>query len=162
MTFSPPPQPSRRRALSALALAAWAGLVAAGGLVLAMVLRMVGSGPAAGPRAPVPLGVPQGLSPGQVREKDGVALVRDAKGLLALDLTCPHLGCRPAWHAGQKRFLCPCHGSAFDLTGRRLVGPAARGLTPLKLEQDSSGQIWARPGQEASPGQRLPVKEEVS
>ena len=159
MTTPAPVQPQRRRLLSGLALAAWAGLVGAGGLVLAMILRLVGArqGPAA--RAPVALGSPQGLALGQVRSQEGVALVRDAQGLLALDLTCPHLGCRPAWQASQKRFVCPCHGSAFDLTGRRLSGPAPRGLATVLLETDAQGMLWARPDQPAPSDQRLPYKD---
>lgn len=51
------------------------------------------------------------------------------KDILVLVGICPHLGCSPSskFQAGpqpslpddwQGGFLCPCHGSTFDLAGR--------------------------------------------
>jgi menaquinol-cytochrome c reductase iron-sulfur subunit len=50
---------------------------------------------------------------------------------------CPHLGCGFQW-GDDGRFLCPCHNSVFDLSGRVLGGPAPRPLDtlPFKVEQD--------------------------
>ncbi len=44
---------------------------------------------------------------------------------------CPHQGCTVA-PAGDA-LACPCHGSRFDLTGKRTAGPAPRGLTPFPV-----------------------------
>jgi Rieske Fe-S protein len=52
---------------------------------------------------------------------------------------CPHLGCRYAWDTSAKRFICPCHGSQFDVQGTKLAGPAPRGLDPLPF-RDKAGQ----------------------
>lgn len=41
---------------------------------------------------------------------------------------CPHLGCRVERDADGKALTCPCHGSRFDLQGRRIAGPANRDL----------------------------------
>lgn len=59
---------------------------------------------------------------------------------------CPHLGCRYNWDAGAGRFICPCHGSQYNLDGAHLAGPAPRGLDPLPLrEQRGLAQImWIR------------------
>ncbi len=51
--------------------------------------------------------------------------------LHALAITCPHLGCSYGLDPGSKRFLCPCHGSVFDLEGQVLHGPAANPLSHL-------------------------------
>jgi Rieske Fe-S protein len=51
---------------------------------------------------------------------------------------CPHLGCRYAWSAEAKRFICPCHGSQFSIVGEHLAGPAPRGLDPLPF-RDANG-----------------------
>ncbi len=49
---------------------------------------------------------------------------------------CTHLGCGYRWDEEQKKFLCPCHGSVYDIDGRVLGGPAPRPLDrlPVKIE----------------------------
>ena len=42
---------------------------------------------------------------------------------------CTHLGCIPPGHQGQyDGWFCPCHGSAYDTSGRIRQGPAPRNL----------------------------------
>ncbi len=38
-------------------------------------------------------------------------------GFLALSIRCTHLGCSINWEDDKKRFICPCHASAFDING---------------------------------------------
>lgn len=55
--------------------------------------------------------------------------VKDPKWLVLLGV-CTHLGCVPLPGQGEfKGFLCPCHGSHYDTSGRIRKGPA-----PLNLE----------------------------
>jgi Rieske Fe-S protein len=54
--------------------------------------------------------------------------------MIAFDARCPHLGC-PVRGAG-KLFICPCHGSLFELDGSVKQGPATTGLTPLQATFD--------------------------
>jgi cytochrome b6-f complex iron-sulfur subunit len=62
------------------------------------------------------------------RQQDG--------GFIALSLRCTHLGCAVSWEERQKRFICPCHSSAFDINGEVLNPPAARALDyyPVMIE----------------------------
>ncbi len=62
------------------------------------------------------------------RQQDG--------GFIALSLRCTHLGCSIAWEESKKRFICPCHSSAFDISGEVLNPPAARALDyyPVMIE----------------------------
>jgi cytochrome b6-f complex iron-sulfur subunit len=62
------------------------------------------------------------------RQQDG--------GFIALSLRCTHLGCSVAWEEKQNRFVCPCHSSAFDISGEVLNPPAARALDyyPVLIE----------------------------
>ncbi len=55
---------------------------------------------------------------------------------LALSRTCTHLGCSVPWDDKEKKFVCPCHGSTFDLTGSVLSPPAIRPLDyfPVRIE----------------------------
>ena len=66
--------------------------------------------------------------------------------LVVFSPLCPHLGCRYNWDSNTGRFLCPCHGSVYDLEGAHLAGPAPRGLDPLPLrEQDGTADVmWIR------------------
>jgi cytochrome b6-f complex iron-sulfur subunit len=55
---------------------------------------------------------------------------------LALSRTCTHLGCSVPWDAEKNRFICPCHGSTFSMTGEVLTAPAPRPLDiyPVRIE----------------------------
>lgn len=55
---------------------------------------------------------------------------------LALSKTCTHLGCSVPWDEEKQKFICPCHGSSFDLRGVVLTAPATRPLDtyPLRIE----------------------------
>jgi ubiquinol-cytochrome c reductase iron-sulfur subunit len=42
---------------------------------------------------------------------------------------CTHLGCVPTFGEGEyKGWLCPCHGSVYDTSGRIRAGPAPKNL----------------------------------
>jgi cytochrome b6-f complex iron-sulfur subunit len=49
-------------------------------------------------------------------------------GFLALSRKCTHLGCTVPWIEGDKKFVCPCHSSAFDIRGNVINTPAPRAL----------------------------------
>ena len=56
-------------------------------------------------------------------------LVRlEGGGYLALSRKCTHLGCTVPWDDEQKRFVCPCHASSFDISGAVQSPPAPRPL----------------------------------
>jgi ubiquinol-cytochrome c reductase iron-sulfur subunit len=62
---------------------------------------------------------------------------------------CTHLGCIPkGQRTGDERgqyggWFCPCHGSAYDTSGRIRVGPAPKNLEipPYAFESDSKIKI---------------------
>lgn len=45
-----------------------------------------------------------------------------------LNAVCTHLGCVVPWVGAENKFKCPCHGSQYDATGKKIRGPA-----PLSL-----------------------------
>lgn len=57
-------------------------------------------------------------------------------GFMALSRKCTHLGCTVLWESDRKIFLCPCHASAFDMTGNVISPPAPRALDlhPVLIE----------------------------
>ena len=60
----------------------------------------------------------------------------DDGGILALSCKCTHLGCTVPWVEKEKKFLCPCHASAYDITGNVINSPATRALDifPVAIE----------------------------
>lgn len=46
-----------------------------------------------------------------------------------INAVCTHLGCVVPWNTSEGKFMCPCHGSQYDATGKVVRGPA-----PLSLE----------------------------
>jgi cytochrome b6-f complex iron-sulfur subunit len=70
-----------------------------------------------------------------VRGKFYLARLEDG-GFLAISRTCTHLGCTVPWVEKEMRFACPCHGSAFDITGNVIDSPAPRALDifPITIE----------------------------
>jgi cytochrome b6-f complex iron-sulfur subunit len=53
-------------------------------------------------------------------------------GFIAISSKCTHLGCTVPWDDKEKRFICPCHGSSFDIAGAVITSPAPR---PLDMYQ---------------------------
>jgi len=51
-------------------------------------------------------------------------LLRNGSAVVYLSAVCSHGGCNVAWDPGTGRFVCPCHLSEFDRTGRVLNPPA--------------------------------------
>jgi cytochrome b6-f complex iron-sulfur subunit len=49
-------------------------------------------------------------------------------GFLALSRKCTHLGCTVPWMEEDRKFVCPCHSSAFDMRGNVINTPASRAL----------------------------------
>lgn len=71
-----------------------------------------------------------------------VAILREEEKLFALDLTCTHLGCTVAVHPTE--LVCPCHGSAFDRSGKVTRGPANRPLARYTVrERGDSYEVLA-------------------
>ena len=64
------------------------------------------------------------------------------KKLIALDITCTHLGCTPNVLFSESKIKCPCHGSGFRFTGVNFEGPAPRPLERYAVSLDPvDGQI---------------------
>ena len=63
-------------------------------------------------------------------------LLKDG-GFIALSLRCTHLGCSIVWEEDKKRFICPCHSSAFAINGDVQNPPAPKALDyyPIVIEK---------------------------
>lgn len=63
-----------------------------------------------------------------------VGVARTATGYRAISLVCPHQGATVV--RDPEGWLCPAHGSEFTPAGGLVLGPATRGLSPLKAEMN--------------------------
>lgn len=54
---------------------------------------------------------------------------------------CPHAGCVPNARPGGEGWICPCHGSEFDTSGRVTRGPATANLAIPDYVIHSDGQV---------------------
>ncbi len=90
----------------------------------------------------VKVGDPADFPEGTVRYfSEGRFYVTSHEGRLsALYQKCPHLGCRVPFCTTSSQFECPCHGSAYNIIGEYIRGPAARGMDrfPVTVE---GGQV---------------------
>jgi len=66
-------------------------------------------------------------------------LIHQEDGFSALSLVCTHLGCTV--EQNKNEFVCPCHGSQFNLNGKVLHGPAAQPLASLRIETTEAGNL---------------------
>ncbi len=63
-----------------------------------------------------------------------------AGAFTALDAICPHQGCTVDFVSASEGFLCPCHRSAFDATGKVINGPATSNLKPVAVVE-AGGEV---------------------
>jgi Rieske Fe-S protein len=82
----------------------------------------------------------------EFRDATGKTLWTNKKDMpyIAFSGKCPHLGCGFKWRKHKVLgpvFLCPCHVSIYDASGRVLEGPAPRPLDPLPIQVSESGEV---------------------
>ncbi|HSQ50763.1 MAG TPA: ubiquinol-cytochrome c reductase iron-sulfur subunit [Nitrospiraceae bacterium] len=82
----------------------------------------------------------------EFRDATGKAIWTNKKDIpyLAFSGKCPHLGCAYKWRKHKvlgQVFLCPCHLSIYDASGKVLDGPAPRPLDMLPIQVSASGEV---------------------
>ena len=82
----------------------------------------------------------------EFRDATGKTLWTNKKDMpyIAFSGKCPHLGCGFKWRKHKvlgQVFLCPCHLSIYDASGKVLDGPAPRPLDPLPIQVSASGEV---------------------
>ena len=147
-----PPKPTRRGFMMSWAGAAWGAFGLANGVGTVAMLRFM--------MPNVLFEPPQVFKAGKLEDYEFdkpderfkqdkkawiVKLTKDYDGkkkLIALDVTCTHLGCTPNVLGSEQKFKCPCHGSGFRFSGINFEGPAPRPLERYAVSIDPvDGQI---------------------
>lgn len=76
-----------------------------------------------------------------VNYKDGVYLIIQREEIYALSARCTHLGCTLTYDGFSRKFRCPCHGSVFALSGKRVEGPAKKDLDRVPVNREQNGEF---------------------
>ncbi len=82
----------------------------------------------------------------EFRDATGKSLWTNKKDVpyIAYSGKCPHLGCGYKWRQHKvlgQVFLCPCHLSIYDASGKVLDGPAPRPLDSLPIKVSPAGDV---------------------
>ncbi len=83
-------------------------------------------------------------------ENDQVYAFADTEGIYAVSAVCTHLGC--VVNKDKNGFICPCHGSRYDLDGRVKQGAAPKDLSWYKISMLPSGQLEVNKKKIVEPG----------
>jgi thiosulfate dehydrogenase [quinone] large subunit len=69
----------------------------------------------------------------------------EAGHFVAFSAICTHAGCTVGFQRGSPpEFVCPCHGSIYNATtGQVIQGPAVLPLPGIKIEESTSGELYA-------------------
>jgi cytochrome b6-f complex iron-sulfur subunit len=136
-----------RREFNFALLVGWGMLAAAGATFGAMFQDFFGPKVLKEPKSQYRVGTPTDFGNPGVYEQykpNGIWVVNllpNENKLVALSTTCTHLGCIPAWLAGDQKFKCPCHGSGYYITGVNFEGPTPRPLERYAIARDPDGYI---------------------
>jgi thiosulfate dehydrogenase (quinone) large subunit len=93
------------------------------------------TGPVLTAAADVPVGGAHKVTNSNVADTVWVTQLQSGQ-FKALDGTCPHQGCAVDFVSASEGFVCPCHQSHFDATGKVLSGPASSNLSPIAVVLD--------------------------
>ncbi len=84
---------------------------------------------------------------GSILLDDENILIRSSQiQFLAVNLICRHKGCTVELTGDQ--FVCPCHGSEYDITGKVTHGPSKSNLKTWETKYDSDkGTVTVKIGE---------------
>jgi Rieske Fe-S protein len=79
------------------------------------------------------------------RGDEPLILTNDAGTIRTFAAICTHEGCPLGWNAQQRLIRCPCHGSAFDVHGQVVEGPAQKPLKEIETVVERGRVLIAIP-----------------
>jgi cytochrome b6-f complex iron-sulfur subunit len=71
----------------------------------------------------------------------GIYIIHSDEGYFSLSAVCTHLGCMTAWKPELSMIACPCHGSKFEQSGKKIEGPAPKPLPWKRIWLNDDGDL---------------------
>ena len=68
----------------------------------------------------------------KIKEQEILFIRVNESTIRAYDPTCTHEECTVAYNQKEKKILCQCHGSKYDMDGQVLNGPAEKPLREIE------------------------------
>lgn len=68
-----------------------------------------------------------------------IGIITNNSDIKVFSISCTHLGC--ILNVENDKFICPCHGSMFDMNGNVLKGPALKALKQLEYSIEKENII---------------------
>jgi cytochrome b6-f complex iron-sulfur subunit len=78
------------------------------------------------------------LNPGGSLVSNSVMIINNNGTYVALSDICTHQRCSLTYNSSSSRLNCPCHGSAFSISGSVINGPASSSLKKYNVAQNGS------------------------
>jgi cytochrome b6-f complex iron-sulfur subunit len=72
---------------------------------------------------------------------NGIYIIHSQEGYFSLSAVCTHLGCLTAWKQELGIIACPCHGSKFEQSGKKIEGPAPKPLPWKRVWLTDDGDL---------------------
>jgi cytochrome b6-f complex iron-sulfur subunit len=103
---------------------------------------------------------PAGTANTQFLATYGIVLANDSGTVIAIRPKCTHRGCIAKWDEEHRKFVCPCHGSEYNLLGEPIKGPAKQALPAVPTIKNVDGTLSVDLDRlYAMPGAKLPPRE---
>lgn len=71
----------------------------------------------------------------------GICVSDDGGTITAISPVCTHKGCLTHWHPDRNEFICPCHGSRYDIEGLVVHGPTTHPLHRVPAIRNADGTL---------------------
>jgi cytochrome b6-f complex iron-sulfur subunit len=71
----------------------------------------------------------------------GIYIIHSQEGCFSLSAVCTHLGCLTVWKPELNMIACPCHGSKFEPSGKKIEGPAPKPLPWKRIWLNDDGDL---------------------
>jgi cytochrome b6-f complex iron-sulfur subunit len=72
---------------------------------------------------------------------NGIYIIHSTEGYFSISAVCTHLGCLTAWKQELGIIACPCHGSKFEQSGKKIEGPAPKPLPWKRVWINDDGDL---------------------
>lgn len=86
-------------------------------------------------------------------------IIANSERFLVVIGLCTHLGCIPNFKDKEHKFICPCHGGEFNLSGNNIFGPPPK---PLVIPAFSLNNYTLVLGEEGKQYKSLKAKNLIS